>query len=102
MEEDGGPEGRIWVANKATSRVGQNVPISKEKMRFAKSGEQNFSTEIFKVLKVIDSRTRAVFELEDLIGTPRDGQFYREELTHVRMTDRTAYRMDKILDKRVR
>jgi len=34
-------------------RVGQHVRISKEKMKFAKGGEQNYTTEIFKVRKVV-------------------------------------------------
>ena len=80
----------------------KHVRISKEKMLFAKAAEQNFSTEIFKVAKIMERRPRAVYELEDLNGTPIDGQLYREELTPVRITVRTAYKMDKILDKRVR
>jgi len=48
------------------------------------------------------SRPRAVYELKDLNGTPIDGQFYREELTPVRITHRTSYKIDKILDKWVR
>ena len=55
--------------------------ISKEKMRFAKAAEHNFSTEIFRVAKIIDRRPRDVYELEDLNGTSIDGQFYREEMT---------------------
>ena len=49
---------------------------------------------------VIDRRPRALYELEDLNGTPIDGQFYREELTPVRITDWTSYKIHKILDKR--
>ena len=49
-------------------------------MRFAKAAEQNFVTEIFKLAKEIESRPRAFYELDDLNGTPVDGQFYREEL----------------------
>jgi len=84
---------------KATCRLEQLVRISKEKMRFAKAGEQNFSTAIFKVAEVLNRRPRAVNELADLNATPMDDQFYRVELTPVRITDRTTY---KILDKRVR
>jgi len=43
---------RIRVA-KFKFSVGQHVRISKEKMKFAKSGEQNFSTEIFRITTVI-------------------------------------------------
>ena len=57
---------------------------------------------IFRLTKVIDRRPRAVYELEYLNGTPIDGQFYHEELTPVRITDRTCYKLDKILDKKVR
>jgi len=52
--------------------MGQNVPISKEKMRFAKAAEENFITEIFRVAKVIEMRPRGPYEIEDLNRTPRD------------------------------
>jgi len=77
---------------KAEFRVGQYVRISREKMKFTKSAEQNFSTEIFRIAKVIERRPRPLYE----------GQFYQEELTRVRVTRRTVYKIDKILIKRVR
>ena len=43
-----------------------------------------------------------VYKLEDLNGTLIDVQFYSEELTPVRITSRTTYKINKILDKRVR
>ena len=70
---------RIRVA-KVKFSVGQHVLISKEKMKFAKSGEQTFSTEIFRITKIIERRPRPVYELEDLNKTPIEGQFYAEEL----------------------
>ena len=92
---------RIRVA-KVRFSVGQHVRISREKMKFAKGGEQTFSTEIFRVTKVIERKPRPVYELEDLNKTPIEGQFYAEELTPVRITEETAYKIDKIIDKRVR
>jgi len=92
---------RIRVA-KVKFSVGQHVRISKEKMKFAKGGEQTFSTEIFRITKVIERRPRPVYELEHLNKTPIEGQFYTEELTPLRITEETAYKIDKILDKRVR
>ena len=80
----------------------QHVRISKEKIKFAKAAEHNFSTEIFRNVKVIHRRPRVVYELEDLNGTPIDGQFYCEELTPVRISSRTTYKIHKILNKRVR
>ena len=76
--------------------------ISKEKIKFAKGYEQNFSTEIFRVAKVIERMPRSVYEMEDLNETPIDGQFYQGELTPIRVSRRTVYKIDKILDKRVR
>ena len=66
---------------KAQFRVGQHVRISREKVKFAKSAEENFSTEIFRIVKVIERRPRPLYELEDLNGTHIEGQFYQEELT---------------------
>jgi hypothetical protein len=65
--------------NSPTLRVVLYVRISKEKMRFAKVAEQNFSTERFEVAKVIKRSPRVVYELKDLNGTSIDGQFHREE-----------------------
>jgi len=85
---------------KVNFSVGQNVRISKEKMKFAKSGEQNISTEIFRSTKEIERRPRPVYELADLNKTPIEGQFYEEELTPVRILKESTYKIDKILDKR--
>ena len=87
---------------KAKFGVGQHVRISKEKMRFAKGAEQNYSTEIFQISKVIKRRPRPVYELHDLNNTPIDGQFYQEELVPVRISARTVYTIDKILRKRTK
>ena len=51
---------------KVKIHVGQHVRISKEKMRFAKASEQNFSAEIFRISKIIYRTPRPVYELEDL------------------------------------
>ena len=51
---------------KAKYSVGQHVCISKEKAKFAKSAEQNFSTEFFRIAIVIPRNPRPVYELEDL------------------------------------
>ena len=92
---------RVRVAS-AKLRVGQNVRNSKGKMKFARAAEHNFSTEIFRIVKLIHRRPRVVNELEDLNGTPIDGEFYSEELTLVRSTKRKTYKINKILDKKVR
>jgi len=77
---------RVRVAT-ARFRARHHGYISKERMNFAKAAEYNFSTEIFRIVKVIKGRPRVVYELEDLNGTAMDGKFYSEELTPVRITD---------------
>jgi len=82
--------------------VGKHVRISKEKAKFAKSAELNFSTEIFRISKVIPSTTMPVYELEDLNNQTIDGSFYQEKLTPVVVTKQTQFKIDKILSTRVR
>ena len=100
MEEDGGPETRGSRREGRISR-GATRAYQQRKDEFAKSAEQNFSTEIFRIVKVIERRPRHLYELEDLNGIPIERQFYQEELIRVRVTRRTVYKIDKIL-KRVR
>ena len=83
-------------------RVVKHVRISKEKMKFAKGGEQNYTTEVFRIIKVIRRTPRPAYELEDLNQKVIDGQFFNEELTPVRKTKRTTFQIDKILATRVR
>jgi hypothetical protein len=71
-------------------------------MKFAKGGEQNYTTEVFRIIKEIRRTPRPVYELEDLNSKVIDGQFYSEELTPVRITKRTTVKIDKIMSTRVR
>jgi len=82
--------------------VGQHVGISKEKMKFGKGGEKNYTTEMFRIIKVICRTPRKLYELEDLNGKVVDREFYGEELTHVRISKRTKFQIDKILRTRIR
>jgi len=56
--------------------VGQHARISKEKMKFAKGSEQNYTDETFRIVKVIGRTPRPVYEFEDLNGTLIEGQFH--------------------------
>jgi hypothetical protein len=47
-------------------RLGQHVRISKLKMKFAKGSEQNYSTEVFRIIKVIRRTPRPVYKMENL------------------------------------
>ena len=55
-----GKTARTRRLGKPKFRVGQHVRISKEKMIFVKGGEQNYTTEIFKICMVV-YRTPAQF-----------------------------------------
>jgi hypothetical protein len=92
---------RIHIAQ-PKFRIGQHVRISKEKIKFAKGGEQNYTTEVFLIIKVICRIPRPVYELEDLNQKLIDGQFFNEELSTVLITKRTTFKIDKILSTRVR
>ena len=52
-------QGKVHV-KAARYSVGQHVRISKGKAKFGKSAEQNFSTEIFRIIKVIHRTPRPV------------------------------------------
>jgi len=54
---------------KVKVNVGQHARISKEKTKFAKGSEQNYTDEIFRIVKFIRRTPRPVYELEDLNGT---------------------------------
>jgi hypothetical protein len=71
-------------------------------MRFAKASDQNFCTEIFRVSKILYKTPRPVYEVEDLNKSPNDGLFYGAELTPVRISKRTVYRIDKVIKQRRR
>ena len=87
---------------KAEYSVGQHVCISKERAKFAKSATQNFTTEIFSIVKVIPRTPRPIYELEDLNKQAIQGQFYQEELTTVSVSKETVFKFDKIIGTRVR
>jgi len=87
---------------KVKFNVRQHVRISKEKIKFAKGSEQNYAEEIFRIVRVIRRTHRPVYELEDLNGTLIEEQYYGEELTTVRVTKRSVYKIDKLVDKRYR
>ena len=82
--------------------VGQHVRISKEKLKFAKGGEQNYTTEIFRINKVIRRVPHPVYEIQDPLGKHIEVQFFAEELSPVTVTKTTTYAIDKILRRRGR
>jgi len=97
-----GKAGKTQRLSKLKFRVGQHERISKKNMKFAECGEQDYTTEIFKLRKVVHRTPRPVFEPEDLRGREIEGQFYSEELVPIRVTKQTTYKIDKMLDTMIR
>jgi hypothetical protein len=77
--------------------VGDLVRITKERVKFAKGYEQNFSTEIFRIVEVIQPMRQPVYELSDLQSRLIEGQFYNYELVKVTVSPQTELQIDKIL-----
>jgi len=63
------PHGRVKF------KVGDLVRITKQKVAFAKGYEPTFSTEIFKIVKVITRVPQTLYELSDLQNCSTEGQF---------------------------
>lgn len=78
-------------------RKGDRVRISKIKGVFTKGYEQNYTTEVFVVDRVIGKAERPVFLLRDYDGDPVVGSFYPEELQKVNANKDRVYRIEKIL-----
>lgn len=82
--------------------IGDMVRIGKYKKTFSKGYEENYTTEIFKVVKVINRKPQPVYEITDMQDRPIKGQFYNFELVRVRVSPQTEYKIDKILKTRKR
>ena len=82
--------------------MGDFVRIKKEKVKFAKGHEQNFSKEIFRVVKVLPRVPQPVYEMSDLQNRPIEGLFYNYELVKVVVSPHTEFEIDKILRTRNR
>ena len=64
-------------------KVGDLVRITKENVKFTKGYKQNFSTEIFQVIKAMQCMPQPVYELSDLQARPIEEKFYNYELVKV-------------------
>jgi hypothetical protein len=62
----------------AKFKVVQHVRISKEKPKFAKGGDKNYTTEIFQIHKFVSQTPRPVYELVDLLGKSIEGIFMQK------------------------
>lgn len=78
-------------------KVGDIVRISKYKHVFEKGYTPNWTTELFKIIRVRITNP-VTYLLEDFHGTPISGGFYTEELQKAKYSD--IYLVEKVLRKR--
>jgi len=76
-------------------KFGDFVRIKKEKLKFAQGYEQTFSTEVFRVVKVIQCLPQPVYELSDLQDRAIEGQFYNSDLVKLTLSPQTEFQIDK-------
>ncbi len=82
---------------KSKFKVGDIVRISRIKGVFEKGYTPNWSTELFKIKRVLLTRP-VTYTLEDLEGNPIMGGFYREELSATKYPD--IYLVEKVIKTR--
>ena len=87
----------IKIAAPARFKVGNSVRVSKFKTIFDKGYTPNWTTEVFKIVKV-QKTNPATYILEDSRGNPIAGGFYEYELHHVANPD--VYLMEKVIRKK--
>lgn len=78
--------------------VGDHVRISQEKKVFGKGYEGGWSIEVYKIVRISQTRNPVVYYLEDLKQEPIDCFFYEEELSKVRKIEN--FEIEKILSAR--
>jgi hypothetical protein len=88
------PHGRLKF------KVGDLVRITKQRVAFAKGYEQTFSTEIFRIVKVITRVPQPVYELSDLQDRHLEGRFYNYEQAKFTVSPETEFQIDKIVRTR--
>ena len=84
--------------SKTKYKINDMVRITREKGKFEKGFEQNWSLEIYRVIKV-HLTTPVTYELSDYINEPIEGTFYESELQRVKTHGPSV---EKVVDTRKR
>lgn len=87
----------IKIAGLHKFKVGDVVRISKTKHVFEKGYVPNWTTELFKIVKV-QITNPVTYLLEDMIGAPIKGGFYEQELQKTNNPD--VYLVEKVLRRK--
>ncbi|XP_029674530.1 uncharacterized protein LOC115242407 [Formica exsecta] len=87
----------VKVAAPARFKVGDPVRVSKAKTIFKKGYTLNWSTEVFKIVKV-QKPNPVIYVLKDSCGNPVAGGFYEYELQRVANPD--VHLVEKVIRKK--
>ncbi|KAF4520552.1 hypothetical protein B566_EDAN008751 [Ephemera danica] len=79
-----------------TYMVGDSVRIAKEKFTFEKGFSPNWTDEIFKISKVLNT-SPVTYEIVDLNNEKILGKFYEKEIQMVSVNKKSTFEIDKIL-----
>ena len=80
-------------------KVGDLVRINKTKRTFDKGYLPNWTTELFKITRVVQS-SPVTYKVKDLANEPIQGTFYAKELQRIKDDD--LYDIDSVVDRRSR
>ena len=94
--------GEINITTPIIFNRGDYVRISKYKHIFSKGYERNWTTEVFKIIKIITINSTPVYVLQDLMKEDITGTFYTEELQKVginitEMIENNEYLIEEVL-----
>lgn len=98
--QGGRPKNGTSNKNKLLFDIGDYVCVSKTKGIFEKGYEHNWSYEVFIKISKIILREPVVYKIVDLNGEDIESAFYKHELQKVDANADTAFKIDKILEKR--
>ena len=81
-------------------KIGDKVRVSFTKEPFDREYSQRWSGEVFVIAGVRRRDTIPVYKLNDWYGEPVNGTFYTQELQKVDVTDRTIFKVEKVVKRR--
>ncbi|GFW42586.1 chromo domain-containing protein [Trichonephila clavipes] len=82
-------------------KIGDVVPINKQKLHFEKGYEQNWRRELFTVYEIVQ-RTPIVYRLKDLQGEEIKGTYYIYEAELQKVVDSGFYPVENVIKQRKR
>jgi hypothetical protein len=83
-------------------KINDKVRISYQKVPFERAYNYHWTGEIFSITQRFHKEGIAKYTLKDWNNEPIEGTFYSDELQKVDVDENTAYKIEKILARRIR